>query len=100
MIVTSTITCTEYLTYPYRTGNTEKVKVFFEFLTDCEIMIRSIDVEIAMKAAQIRAEYKDFKTMDCLQLATACIQGCDLVLTNDKQLRQFREVKCVTVDEF
>lgn len=100
MIVTSTITCTEYLTYPYRTGNTEKVKVFFEFLTDCEIMIRSIDVEIAMKAAQIRAEYKDFKTMDCLQLATACIQGCDLFLTNDRQLRQFKEVKCVVVDEF
>ena len=99
-VVTSTITCTEYLTYPYRTGNTEKVNVFFEFLTDCEIMIYSIDVETAMKAAQIRAEYKDFKTMDCLQLATACIQGCDLVLTNDKQLRQFREVKCVTVDEF
>ena len=100
MIVTSTITCTEYLTYPYRTGNTEKVNVFFEFLTDCEIIIHSIDVETAMKAAQIRAEYKDFKTMDCLQLATACIQGCDLFLTNDRQLRQFKEVKCVVVDEF
>lgn len=45
-------------------------------------------------------EYKDFKTMDCLQLATACIRGCDLFLTNDKQLRQFREIKCIVVDEF
>lgn len=43
-------------------------------------------------------EYKDFKTMDSLQLAAACVQGCDLFLTNDKQLRQFREIKCVTVD--
>ena len=25
-MITSTITCTEYLTYPYRTGNTEKNK--------------------------------------------------------------------------
>jgi len=37
--------------------------------------------------------------MDALQLATACVIGCDLFLTNDKQLRQFREIKCITLDE-
>ena len=99
-IITSAITCTEYLTYPYRTGNTEKINVFFEFLMDCDISIYAIDIETAKKAAQIRAEYRDFKTMDCLQLATVYIQGCDLFLTNDKQLRQFNEMKCVIVDEF
>lgn len=98
-MITSTITCTEYLTYPYRTGNTEKVDAFYEFLSDCDIPMCPIDVDIAKKAAQIRAEYKDFKTMDCLQLATACVQECDLFVTNDKQLRQFKEIKCVTMDE-
>ena len=98
-MITSTITCTEYLTYPYRTGNTEKIDAFYEFLSDCDIPMCPIDVDIAKKAAQIRAEYKDFKTMDCLQLATACVQECDLFLTNDKQLRQFKEIKCVTMDE-
>ena len=38
--------------------------------------------------------------MDALQLATACISGCDLFLTNDKQLRQFKEMKCIIVDEW
>ena len=99
-MVTSTVTCTEYLTYPYRTGNTEKIDVFFEFLTDCNVQIQPIDINIAKKAAQIRARYKDFKTMDCLQLATACLQQCDLFLTNDKQLRQFGELKCMVVDDF
>lgn len=99
-MVTSTITCTEYLTYPYRIGNTEKINVFFEFLTDCKVQIHPIDISIAKKAAQIRAKYKDFKTMDCLQLATACLQQCDLLLTNDKQLRQFDELKCVVIDDF
>ena len=99
-MATSTITCTEYLTYPYRTGNTEKINVFFEFLTDCNIQIHPIDISIAKKAAQIRARYKDFKTMDCLQLATACLQQCDLFLTNDKQLRQFDELKCMVIDDF
>ena len=99
-MATSTITCTEYLTYPYRTGNTEKINVFFEFLTDCNVQIHPIDISIAKKAAQIRARYKDFKTMDCLQLATACLQQCDLFLTNDKQLRQFDELKCMVIDDF
>lgn len=99
-MTTSTVTCTEYLTYPYRTGNTEKINVFFEFLTDCNVQIHPIDISIAKKAAQIRARYKDFKTMDCLQLATACLQQCDLFLTNDKQLRQFDELKCMVIDDF
>ena len=98
-MITSAITCTEYLTYPYRTGNLEKIDAFFEFMSDCDISMCPIDVDIAKKAAQIRAEYKDFKTMDCLQLATACVQECDLFLTNDKQLHQFKEIKCVTMDE-
>lgn len=99
-IVTSTITCTEYLTFPYRTNNMEKVNAFFEFVADCDITLHSVDTEIANKAARIRAEYKDFKTMDALQLASACVQGCDLFLTNDKQLRQFKEIRCVTVEEW
>lgn len=98
-MITSTITCTEYLTYPFRTGNSEKIDAFFKFLSDCDIPMCPIDVDIAKKAAQIRAEYKDFKTIDYLQLATACVQECDLFLTNDKQLRQFKEIKCATMDE-
>ena len=99
-MVTSAITCTEYLTQPYKTGNIEKVNVFFEFLSDCNIQIQPIDIGIAKKAAQIRAKYKDFKTMDCLQLASACLQQCDLFLTNDKQLRQFNELKCMVIDDY
>ena len=38
--------------------------------------------------------------MDTLKLATACINGCDLFLINDKQLRQFKEMKCIIVDEW
>jgi predicted nucleic acid-binding protein len=30
-MITSTITCTEYLTHPYRTGNVEKINVFLNF---------------------------------------------------------------------
>lgn len=97
--VTSAITITEYLTYPYRQEDIKLINSFYAFINDMDIQVKSIDERIADKAAQIRAEYKFFKTMDSLQLATACIMGCDLFLTNDKQLRQFKEIKCITVDE-
>lgn len=97
--VTSAITVTEYLTYPYGQEDMKLVNSFYAFINDMDIQVKSIDGRIAEKVAQIRAEYKSFKTMDALQLATACIMGCDLFLTNDKQLRQFKEIKCVTVGE-
>ena len=97
--VTSAITITEYLTYPYRQEDMDLVNSFYDFINNMEIYVKNIDERIAEKAAQIRAKYKYFKTMDALQLATACIMGCDLFLTNDKQLRQFKEIKCITVDE-
>lgn len=97
--ITSAITITEYLTYPYRQNDLSMIHSFYSFVQDMDIQIMNIDEQIAKKAAQIRAEYKFFKTMDALQLATACITGCDLFLTNDKQLKQFTELKCITVGE-
>lgn len=97
--VTSAVTVTEYLTYPYQQNEIKLINDFNAFMDGMEINIKSIDREIAEKAAKIRAEYKFFKTMDALQLATACLSGCDLVLTNDKQLKQFKEIKCLTVEE-
>lgn len=97
--VTSAITVTEYSTYPYQQDNLQLISAFYAFVNEMDIEIKSIDRAIADKAAQIRAEYKYFKTMDALQLATACLTGCDLFLTNDKQLKQFKEMKCIMVDE-
>ena len=97
--VTSAITITEYLTHPYQQKDLILVNVFKAFVDGMDIEIKNIDKKIAEKAAKIRAEYKAFKTMDALQLATACLSECDLFLTNDKQLKQFKGIKCITVDE-
>ena len=99
-LVSSVITCEEYLIYPYRSGNQEKVNVFFEFSEACGVDLIPISLEIAKLSAKIKAEYKDFKTMDSLQLATAVHTGCDLFLTNDKQLRRFDGLFCTTVEDW
>ena len=73
--------------------------MFNRLIVTTDMQIVEINQEIAKKAAQIRAEYKGFKAMDALQLAAACLSECDLFLTNDRQLRQFKEMKCLTVEE-
>ena len=99
VLVTSTITLEEYCVMPYRTGELQRIMLFHRLLLSMGIEVMGIDEKIADKAAQIRAKYSKFKAMDALQLATACLIGCDMFLTNDKQLRQFGEISVVTVDK-
>ena len=97
--MSSVITMEEYLVFPYKIHSQEYIDLFKKLLKTLEIEVAVIDEKIAEKAAEIRAEYKSFKAMDALQLAVASLCGCDLFLTNDKQLRQFKEIRCITVDE-
>ncbi len=97
---TPVITVAEYFPYPLQQPNCgELLREFNEFIEQAEITVANIDREIAMEAARIRAEYKAFKMMDSLQLAAASVCGCDLFLTNDKQLRQFGRFPCLTLEE-
>ena len=97
--VTSVITMQEYFVFPYRNKDYTFIDMFHRLVSITNMEIVEINQEIAKKAAQIRAEYKGFKAMDSLQLAVACLEKCDLFLTNDKQLRQFMEIKCITVED-
>ena len=97
--VTSVITMEEYYVFAYRNKNDLLIQMFTKLVKTMDMEIVEINQEIAKKAAQIRTEYKGFKAMDALQLAVATLSNCDLFITNDKQLRQFQEIKCKTVDE-
>ncbi len=97
--ITSVITMEEYFVFPYRNKEYSYIDMFNRLVETTDMEVMEINKEIAQKAAQIRAEYKSFKAMDALQLAVACLSKCDLFLTNDKQLKQFRDIKCITVDE-
>lgn len=98
VLVSSAITVMEYLTWPYRAGDAEAVDRFTAFLADYAFTILPIDGRIAEQAAKIRAEYRQFKAMDALQLAAASLSGCDAFLTNDRQLRQFTGLPVLLVD--
>jgi len=98
-IVTSTITIEEYLVFPYYSGKMELADNFKRFLEFMDIEIIKIDSAIAEQGAKIRAKYRDFKAMDALQIATAIVSECDMFFTNDKQLRQEKELPCMTMED-
>ena len=99
-ILTSVVTCAEYLVVPYRDNNKTNINSFWQFIHQCDVNICHIDVKIAEKAAKISADYRHFKAFDSMQIAAACVNGCDVFLTNDKQLRQYEEIKCITIKDW
>ena len=98
-IVTSAITIEEYLVFPYSSGKMEFADNFKRFIEYMNIEIVDIDSKIAEQGAKIRGQYKNFKAMDALQIAAAIVSGCDMFFTNDKQLRQEKELPCMTMDD-
>ncbi|MBR3624200.1 MAG: PIN domain-containing protein [Selenomonadaceae bacterium] len=100
ILALSDITITEYSVFPYKNNRIDLIYTLNNFIEKSKADVLHTTRKVADKAAKIRAEYPFFKTMDSLQLAFASVNDCDLFLTNDKQLRQFKELNCVTVEEF
>ena len=85
---------------PYRDNNVQLVNNFWTLRSETETTVVNIDRRIADNAAKMRANYRGFKGMDSLQIAAAMRCGCDFFVTNDKQLRQTEEIRCITLEEF
>ena len=98
-VVTSAVTVEEYLIYPYSSGQMDLVNNFRRFLDYMNVEITDINADIAEYAAKLRGQYTGFKAMDALQISSAIASGCDLFFTNDKQLRQEKEIPCMTMDD-
>lgn len=98
-VFTSPVTVAEYMVHPYKENCLEKIKLFLSFIEEANIIIININTEIAALSSLIRAKYTTFKGMDSLQLAAAKYSQCDMILTNDKQLCQYKEIHCMMIDE-
>ena len=98
-VVTSVITVEEYLVYPYSSGQMDIVDNFKRFLDYINVEIVDINLDIAEQASKLRGQYKGFKAMDALQISSAIASRCDMFFTNDKQLRQEKEIPCMTMED-
>ena len=97
--VTSTLTMTEVLVQPYRTGNEPLVNQYFGLLSlfpNLEWI--APDLPIADAAAQIRANHR-LRTPDALQAATAIHCGATALLTNDPDLARIPGIEVGVLDQ-
>ena len=97
--VTSTITMTELLVHPYRTGIEALLNQYYSLLSVFpNLDWVSPDLPIADTAAQLHAQHR-FRTPDALQLATAIRREATGFLTNDGDLRRVTDVEVVTLEQ-
>lgn len=97
-LYTSTITDAEFIVKPLSEQQFDKIALYNGFLNNFGFLKCVINEQIAVRSAQIRVKYKGIKLADSLQLAAAIESGCDVLLTNDKQLRQVQEIRVLLVD--
>jgi predicted nucleic acid-binding protein len=98
--VTSTITMTELLVHPYRTGDAPRVNDLFGLLsTYPHLEWIAPSLEIAARAAEIRALYR-LETPDALQAATAIQANATAMLTNDPIFKRVPDFDILILDDY
>jgi predicted nucleic acid-binding protein len=96
---TSVITLLEVLVYPMRANEQQLVEEYQNILCNStSIDIIDLTIEIAIKAASLRAKY-GLKTPDSIQVATALNASSDYFLTNDIRLKAISEIEILILDE-
>ncbi|MCB8943776.1 MAG: PIN domain-containing protein [Ardenticatenaceae bacterium] len=97
--VTSPITLSECLVFPYRHGNVQLQADFADLIIrGNHTQFVGIDEYIGEHAAELRARY-NLALADALQFAVALAANCQAFLTNDKRLKRVSELRVLVVDE-
>lgn len=97
--VTSTLSLLEILVQPYRERNEELVQKIFALMTTYPRLVWApVTLEVADKAADLRARYR-LTTPDAIQVATAILHQAARFIGNDRALRRVKEIQCVVLDD-
>lgn len=97
--VTSILTLSEILVKPFKDRNTKLVNAYLELVNELpNFKLLSPNNLIAINAAKIRAEY-NILLPDAYQLAMAQEFGCRSFLTNDNQLKRYKQIEVITLNE-
>lgn len=84
----SAISVTDFVTKPFADGKVAEVERFKRFLSSLSIQVLTVTYEIAERAGKLRSQYPSIRTPDALIVATALENGCNIFVTNDKNLKK------------
>jgi predicted nucleic acid-binding protein len=97
----SVITLAEVLPKPIEVKNERLAKKFMEFLKyGKNLTLVEISIDIAEKAGILRGSYPDIKALDAIQISTAIDVGADVFISNDKKLKQIKEIKVLVLKDY
>ncbi len=97
----SVITLAEVLPKPIEAKNEKLAKKFAEFLKyGRNFSLVEISAGIAERAGRLRGQYPDLRTIDAIQISTAIDVGAETFLTNDKKLKQIKEIKVLVLKDY
>ena len=97
--VTSTLSVMEILVKPKEIGNISAAEDYKYVLTNFpNLRIRNLDLEVAEKAAEIRAKYH-LRPPDAIQIGTALVEDADAFITNDSKLKRVDEIEIIVMKD-
>jgi predicted nucleic acid-binding protein len=97
--VTSTLTLTEVLVVPFRTGNLSLVADYTDILLHApNLRMLAVTDPIARKGAELRANLR-YNVPDAIQIATAIIGNAATPLTNDSALKALPGLSVAALDQ-
>ena len=98
--ITSYLTLLEVMVGPLKRGQDRIAHQYRQILLNNDsLRLFPLEQTIAERAAEIRASF-NFRTPDCIQLATAVREHSDVFVTNDSKLKRFSDVEVLVLDDF
>lgn len=97
----SVITLAEVLPKPIKAGDEKLAMKFADFLKNGKnLSMIEISSSVAEKAGRMRGQYPDLRAIDALQLSAAIEIGVDAFITNDKKLKQIKEMNVLVLKDY
>ena len=97
--ISSTVTFAELLVHPYEQEPAKANDLFLLLSTFPNLEWISPTLEIAARAAKIRADHR-LRTPDALQAATAVFANATALLTNDPVFKRVPDLEVLILDDY
>lgn len=104
MGISSYLTLLEVLVKPIQKGEKEIAIQYRDFMLNNDYLrLLPLDKKVAETAAELRAKYNGnglkLRTPDAIHIATGIIDGADIFVTNDRKLKQVKEIEVIVLCE-
>jgi predicted nucleic acid-binding protein len=95
-VFTSELTLLETLVQPIKLNNQTLVFAYQTLLTQTDIRLLPITLDVLIKSAEMRAN-QNFKTPDAIHASTAISANCDYFITNDNGFKRLSNINVIVL---